>query len=70
MPCKKYSNQSKEWFFKCLTNYREALARGTKHDIIMTSLQVYAALAGVPTSYKRYVNAAYKGVVREVPLGE
>lgn len=68
MPGKKYSNQAKIRFFKCLDNYKEALARGTKHDIIITSLEVHAALGDAPVSYKRYVNAAFKGIVREVPL--
>ena len=70
MPYKKYPNYSKQWFFKCLDNYKEALARGTMHDIVMTSIRIHVALADVPKSYERYVNAAYKGIVREVPLGE
>lgn len=68
MPYKKYSAYSKKIFFIKLDRYKEALARGTKHDIIMTSIEVHSALANVPTSYKRYVNSAYKGIIREVPL--
>lgn len=68
MPYVKYSNQAKETFFKCLDNYKEALARGTKHDIIITSIQIHSALSDVPKSYSRYVNSAYKNIVREIPL--
>jgi hypothetical protein len=68
MPGKKYSTQAKLRFFKCLDNYKEALAHGTSHDIIITSLDVWAALGDAPASYERYINSAFKKIVREQPL--
>jgi len=58
----------KQYFWSALQAYKIALARGTRHDIIMTSLRIHAAVGDVPKSYKRYVNSAFKDTVREIPL--
>jgi hypothetical protein len=68
MPFVKYSDNSKTWFFRCLRLYKDALANGTKKEIVIASLYIHAALSDVPKSYTRYVNAAYKQTVRKIPL--
>jgi hypothetical protein len=64
----KYSEYEVSRFFTLLGVYKEALARGTKKDIIYSSLAIHAAKAGVPRSYWSLVNKTYNETIREIPL--
>ena len=63
-----YSSQSKERFWKRLSEYRTALESGTARDIIVTSIRVHSSLADVPNCYKAYVSRTFKSTTRTIPL--
>jgi hypothetical protein len=63
-----YIQSDRERFYAALTLYRMALESGNSRDIVIASLRVHAAKAGVPKSYWPQVNRAFKETYRTRPL--
>jgi len=57
---KKYSEQDKEIFFKCLDNYKNAIETRDGFSIIMSGIALHRASGSVPKSYRRYINQAMR----------
>jgi len=57
---KKYFEQDKEIFFKCLDDYKNEVEKREGFAIIMAGIELYRAFGSVPKSYRRYIKQAMR----------